>query len=184
MKPLAAITAESVWTCLKQTGTSGVWHFSPFSLAKQLKLCQVAWGSGVNISVKVEPQILNWIEIWVFTWPVQNIHLVVFQPSLCSFCCMFGAVLVKNKSSSCSSLADWIKLSSRICFCIHVPLDFYKPDVATTMLTMLRVIWSVSSDQMTFFQLTLEALTCLWANSRRNFMSTFFNSGFLVATLL
>lgn len=82
---------ESVWICLNQTGTSGHCHFSPLFLAKQFKLCQVACGSFVNNSFQVHPQILDWIEIWTLTWPLQNLHFVVFKSFLRCFCC--------NKSS-------------------------------------------------------------------------------------
>ncbi len=44
-------STESVWICLNEAGTSGHCSFSPFFLAKQLKLCQVARGSGVNSSL-------------------------------------------------------------------------------------------------------------------------------------
>ncbi len=54
-------STESVWICLNEAGTSGHCNFSPFFLAKQLNLCQVAWGSGVNSSFQVQSQILDWI---------------------------------------------------------------------------------------------------------------------------
>ena len=105
MHLLSAITALSL------CGYVSDWYiwilqFSQSFHAKQLKLCQIAWGSGMNSSFQVQPQIPNWIEIWALTWPLQNMHLVVFEPFLCSFCFMLEVIVLLEKQSSVKSLVD------------------------------------------------------------------------------
>lgn len=57
-------------------------------------LCQPDGGSGL-------PQMLDWNEISALTWPPQSIDPILFEPSLCSVCCMLGvAHLLTDRSHS------------------------------------------------------------------------------------
>ena len=76
-------------------------NFTPLFFAKLLRLCQAAWGSGINSAFQVQPQILYWTVVWALTRPLQNIHLVIFNPFLCSFSYILRIIVLslKNKSS-------------------------------------------------------------------------------------
>lgn len=155
------IRTQSMWICLSQ---AGIYLDTAIVLAKQLNVCHVARGSGVNSFFQVQPQILNWIEIWALTWSLQNIHFVVLEPFMCSFCCMYVCMYVllllscwKKNPPNCNSLADWIRLSSRIWRYLSFFFTFAN-QIILTMIPFLKATTTTTSTTSKGVEYFLSAL--------------------------
>lgn len=135
---------------------------------------------------------LNWCEtteaLSDLTQPLQDLHLVVFEPFLWSFCpllCPAGKINLLSSHSSPPSESEGPP-GLLMFFYIYLSLHLYspsrtccweaypEPDAATTMLQVMVCLWMcsvcqiyhliwwpkfsifASSDQRTFFHLTLE----------------------------
>lgn len=60
-----------------QASTSG--RYNLICKAAPARACRQ--GSGVNSPLQIQPQVLNWTEVWALTRPLQNIQLVIDEAS-------------------------------------------------------------------------------------------------------
>ena len=95
------------------------WHISqmeflPIPTAKPLQHLQVGRVLLVFSNLQIIPHILNWIEVWALTWPLQDIWLSLLEPLECCFSSVLRLIVLLGRWTSVP-VTNLLKTQTGLC---------------------------------------------------------------------